>query len=165
MYCHLLLFFSCVDFNICIIANLLEHVCLLIWGLFFIYMLVKKYHLTPSEYQILWNSISHYINTIHSYQIIDVGLAGRTIDKIEKIKKYQLDQDDIKESYLFALSFDKKLSQRSDLLRSFLMKKGSDIQEVQKSLKNTLTEKEFSAIQKIKAEMNQTIQKVKKLKL
>ena len=45
------------------------------------------------------------------------------------------------------------------------MKKGSDIQEVQKSLKNTLTEKEFSAIQKIKAEMNQTIQKVKKLKL
>lgn len=129
------------------------------------YMLVKKYHLTPSEYQILWNSISHYINTIHSYQIIDVGLAGRTIDKIEKIKKYQLDQDDIKESYLFALSFDKKLSQRSDLLRSFLMKKGSDIQEVQKSLKNTLTEKEFSAIQKIKAEMNQTIQKVKKLKL
>lgn len=76
-----------------------------------------------------------------------------------------MDQDDIKESYLFALSFDKKLSQRSDLLRSFLMKKGSDIQEVQKSLKNTLTEKEFSAIQKIKAEMNQTIQKVKKLKL
>ena len=45
------------------------------------------------------------------------------------------------------------------------MKKGSDIQEVQKSLKNTLTEKEFSAIQKIKAEMNQTIQKVKKIKI
>ena len=129
------------------------------------YMLVKKYHLTPSEYQILWNSISHYINTIHSYQIIDVGLAGRTIDKIEKIKKYQLDQDDIKESYLFALSFDKKLSQRSDLLRSFLMKKGSDIQEVQKSLKNTLTEKEFSAIQKDKSRNESNHSKSKKIKI
>ena len=45
------------------------------------------------------------------------------------------------------------------------MKKGSDIQEVQKSFKNTLTEKEFSAIPKDKSRNESNHSKSKKIKI
>ena len=60
------------------------------------YGLVEEYHLDQSEYQVLWNSISRYINTMREYQMLDVGLTTNEEEKIEKIKKYRMEEETLK---------------------------------------------------------------------
>ncbi len=91
--------------------------------------MMVKYHLTLEEQQIINKAFSKYLKVMKEYQILDVGLETDEEKKLEKIKNYNLDQEDIEESYFVPLEFDQgtllerksKLYQRRQLLRQYIM--------------------------------------------
>ena len=134
------------------------------------YSLVKEYHLEQSEYQILWNSISRYINTMREYQKLDVGLTTKEEEKIEKIKKYRMEEQDIEESFFIPLSFDKgvlvgrqsELYKRRDELKKHIMGWDNYTEEEKEALKSKFNPEELHYINKTRKDINKAIRSVKK---
>ena len=134
------------------------------------YSLVKEYHLEQSEYQILWNSISRYINTMREYQKLDVGLTTKEEEKIEKIKKYRMEEQDIEESFFIPLSFDKgvlvgrqsELYKRRDELKKHIMGWDNYTEEEKEALKSKFNPEELHYINKTRKDINEAIQSVRK---
>ena len=90
-------------------------------------LLVTEYHLTPEEQQIIYTAFARYLKTMKEYQILDVGLETDEEKKLNKIRGYGLEAEDIEESYFVPLKFDQgvllgkksKLYQRRQLLRQY----------------------------------------------
>lgn len=137
-------------------------------------ILVKEYRLTKEEYQLLWDVFSKYVNVMKEYQKIDVGLEGNYKRKIEKIRSYGLDEEEIEESFFIPLEFDKglllgrqtELWKRRQLLRQYIIDWDyyTDDEKVQIKKENNFTEEEMNYIEKTRLGVNQTIEEVKKRK-
>ena len=90
-------------------------------------LLVTEYHLTPEEQQIIYTAFARYLKTMKEYQILDVGLETDEEKKLNKIRGYGLEAEDIEESYFVPLKFDQgvllgkksELYQRRQLLRQY----------------------------------------------
>lgn len=134
------------------------------------YGLVEEYHLDQSEYQVLWNSISRYINTMREYQMLDVGLTTNEEEKIEKIKKYRMEEEDIEESFFVPLSFDKgvlvgrqsELYKRRNELRQYIIDWDYYSEEEKEAWKSKFNSEELHYINKTRKDIDKTIQSVRK---
>ena len=92
-------------------------------------MLIENYHLTREEFSILVESFGRYANAIREYQMYDVGLETNEERRIEKIKAYQMPEEDIEESFFIPLNFENgvllgrqsELYQRRNLMRQYII--------------------------------------------
>ena len=138
-------------------------------------ILVKEYHLTKEEMNVLWNSFSKYIKTIKQYQLVDVGLETNEELRLEKIKDYKLEPEDIEESFFIPLEFDKnvligrksELYQRRQLLRQYIIDWDyyTELEKQEIIIKNKFTNEEISKIEKTRTKINETIDLVEKRRL
>ena len=92
-------------------------------------ILINEYHLTREEFSILVESFGRYANAIRGYQMYDVGLETNEEKRIEKIKTYQMSEEDIEESFFVPLKFEdgvllgkqSELYQRRNLMRQYII--------------------------------------------
>ena len=92
-------------------------------------ILINEYHLTREEFSILVESFGRYANAIRGYQMYDVGLEKDEEKRLEKIKAYQMSEEDIEESFLLPLKFENdvllgeqsELYQRRNLMRQYII--------------------------------------------
>ena len=92
-------------------------------------MLIENYHLTREEFSILVESFGRYANAIREYQMYDVGLEANEEKRMEKIKTYQMSEEDIEESFFVPLKFENgvllgrqsELYQRRNLMRQYII--------------------------------------------
>ena len=55
--------------------------------------LVDKYHLTSEEFTTLKDSFVHYTDSIEQFHLYEVGFEKDPVKRVEKIMKYNLDED------------------------------------------------------------------------
>ena len=92
-------------------------------------ILINEYHLTREEFSILVESFGRYANAIREYQMYDVGLEANEEKRMEKIKTYQMSEEDIEESFFVPLKFEdgvllgkqSELYQRRNLMRQYII--------------------------------------------
>ena len=92
-------------------------------------ILINEYHLTREEFSILVESFGRYANAIREYQMYDVGLEANEEKRMEKIKTYQMSEEDIEESFFVPLKFENgvllgkqsELYQRRNLMRQYII--------------------------------------------
>ena len=92
-------------------------------------ILINEYHLTREEFSILVESFGRYANAIREYQMYDVGLEENEKKRMEKIKTYQMSEEDIEESFFVPLKFENgvllgkqsELYQRRNLMRQYII--------------------------------------------
>ena len=92
-------------------------------------ILINEYHLTREEFSILVESFGRYANAIRKYQMYDVGLEANEEKRMEKIKTYQMSEEDIEESFFVPLKFENgvllgkqsELYQRRNLMRQYII--------------------------------------------
>lgn len=71
--------------------------------------IVNEYSLSQEEYELVVHSFYRYVTTINKYHIYDVGFEKNSDKRAEKIKKYVLDDEEIKESFFVPLKFNEKV--------------------------------------------------------
>lgn len=91
--------------------------------------LIEEYHLTKEEFSILVESFGRYANAIRGYQMYDVGLEVNEERRLERIKDYNMSEEDIEESFFIPLNFENgvllgrqsELYQRRNLMRQYII--------------------------------------------
>ena len=101
----------------------------------------------------------------------DVGLETNEDRKVEKIRDYGLELEDIEESFFIPLYFDKKvllgrkseLYKRRQLLRQYIIDWDYYTEEEKEviKLKNKFTKEEIDIIESTRKDINKTIEKVR----
>lgn len=135
------------------------------------WILAEEYHLTKEEMTILWNAFADYVKTIKNYCIVEVGLETDPEAKVEKIKDYNLEIEDIEESFFIPLEFDQKvligrkseLYQRRQLLRQYIIDWDYYTEEEKEYIKlqNHFNEEEMKKIEDTRKEINAVIKKTR----
>lgn len=131
---------------------------------------VKKYNLTQVESKVLQNSITRYINVMREYQIVDVGLETKEGKKIKKITKYNLNAEEIEESFFVPLAFDQgvllgrqsELYKRRQLLRQYIIDWDYFTDEEKDDLQSTFTKEELYYINNSREKINETVKVLRK---
>ena len=131
--------------------------------------LIIKYRFTKEEHEVIIESFERYIKTIKGYQMADVGLETNEDRKVEKIKDYGLEPEDIEESFFIPLYFDNKvllgrkseLYKRRQLLRQYIIDWDYYTEEEKQviKLRNKFTEEEINIIESTRKDINKTIDK------
>ncbi|HIR49507.1 MAG TPA: hypothetical protein IAB35_05960 [Candidatus Faecimonas gallistercoris] len=133
--------------------------------------LIKDYHLTREEFSILVESFGRYANAIRRYQMYDVGLETNEERRIEKIRAYQMPEEDIEESFFMPLQFENgvllgkqsELYQRRNLMRQYIIDwneySDSEKRELIKENKFTIPEVEY--MENTRKEIDKTIKRTK----
>lgn len=68
----------------------------------------NEYNLNSSEVNIIKDSFRKYAHAIEQYRLFDVGFEKDEKEKIQKIIKYNLDEDEVEEAFFMPLKFDQK---------------------------------------------------------
>ncbi|MDE5586917.1 MAG: hypothetical protein K2I72_00935, partial [Bacilli bacterium] len=133
--------------------------------------LSAKNNLIEAEKEILKKSFARYQNIMREYYIMDVGLETDENRKLEKIKQYDLSEEDIEESYFVPFRFESgkllgrksELYQRRSLLRQYIIDWDyyTKKEKRQVGLENHFTDEELIMIQNMRMEINSTLGKVK----
>ena len=134
--------------------------------------IIEEYHLTKEEFQVLNTSFNHYVKAIAEYQLFDVAFENNPTKKVEKIIYYNLDDDDIEETFFIPLRFNDKvllgketpLYKRRTLLKNLTVS-WNVLSEEERTIKAStyrLTETELDYITSTRKEIDQTKQKVLK---
>lgn len=134
------------------------------------YDIVKKYNLTQVESKVLQNSIARYINVMIEYQIVDVGLETKDEKRIKKITKYNLNTEEIEESFFVPLAFDQgvllgrqsELYKRRQLLRQYIIDWDYYSDEEKDALQSTFTKAELYYINNSRKKINETVKVLRK---
>ena len=121
------------------------------------------------ESQVLTKSIRRYFQLLGEYRILDVGLTVDQKEKIAKIKKYQMNEENIEESFFVPLFFDqgvllgkqKKLYQRREVLRQYIIDWNYYTEEEKELLTTTFTKEELHYMDQSRKEIDQVIKKTK----
>ena len=134
----------------------------------------KRNHLIEDEKTILKDCFFEYLRIIREYQIMDVGLEEIPEEKMKKIKKYNLTEEEIEESYFVPLRFENglllerksELYQRRELLRQYIIDWDYYSEEEKKDakLEHNFTEVEFSMMEETRNEIDRTIGKMRQIK-
>ena len=75
----------------------------------YVQQLINDYQLNEEEFNILKNAFIHYTSSIETYKLYDIGFEKEPEKRVEKILKYQLDDDEIEEAFFLPLRFDQKV--------------------------------------------------------
>ncbi len=129
----------------------------------------EAYPLNELESQVLTKSIRRYFQLLGEYRILDVGLTVDQKEKIAKIKKYQMNEENIEESFFVPLFFDqgvllgkqKKLYQRREVLRQYIIDWNYYTEEEKELLTTTFTKEELHYMDQSRKEIDQVIKKTK----
>lgn len=134
--------------------------------------LLEKYKLNHSEHSVVVNSFRDYIKTIKEYQKVDVGLETDNLKKIEKIKDYGLEEEDIEESFYIPLEFDNKvligrkseLYKRRQLLRQYTLDWDlyTELEKEEIIKNNHFSSEEVEMINKTRKDIEEVIVKSRK---
>src|SRR5699024_7427507 len=129
--------------------------------------LIEEYHLIGEEFSILVESFGRYANAIRGYQMYDVGLETNEEKRLEKIKDYNMSEEDIEESFFIALNFENgvllgrqsKLYQRRNLMRQYIIdwKEYSDSEKVEVIRKNQFTTSEVEYMERTRRQIDKAI--------
>lgn len=132
----------------------------------------KRHNLIEEEKKVLKQSINNYFEKIKEYHIIDVGLEMDPNKKIEKIRRYNLPEEDIEESYFVPFRFESGkllgrksvLYQRRNLLRQYIIDWDYYTEEEKEQIRmdHSFTIEELGTIQNTRMEINHTLEKVKR---
>ena len=134
--------------------------------------LIEEYHLTREEFSILVESFGRYANAIRGYQMYDVGLETNEEKRLEKIKDYNMPEEDIEESFFVPLNFENgvllgrqsELYQRRNLMRQYIIdwKEYSDSEKVEAIRKNQFTTSEVEYMERTRRQIDKAITYSKK---
>ena len=134
----------------------------------------KKEHLTSEEIGVLKSCLFHYLETIREYQVIDVGLELDENKKLEKIRNYNLTEEEIEESYFAPFYFEEgillgeksELYRRRELLRQYIIDWDYYTEEEKEVVKEEqhFTEEEILLMETMRREINETIKESQKVK-
>ena len=134
--------------------------------------LIEEYHLTREEFSILVESFGRYANAIRGYQMYDVGLETNEEKRLEKIKDYNMPEEDIEESFFIPLKFENgvllgrqsELYQRRNLMRQYIIdwKEYSDSEKVEVIRKNQFTTSEVEYMERTRRQIDKAITYSKK---
>ena len=134
--------------------------------------LIEEYHLTREEFSLLVESFGRYANAIRGYQMYDVGLETNEEKRLEKIKDYNMPEEDIEESFFIPLNFENgvllgrqsKLYQRRNLMRQYIIdwKEYSDSEKVKAIRKNQFTTSEVEYMERTRRQIDKAITYSKK---
>ena len=134
--------------------------------------LIEEYHLTREEFSILVESFGRYANAIRGYQMYDVGLETNEEKRLEKIKDYNMPEEDIEESFFIPLNFENgvllgrqsELYQRRNLMRQYIIdwKEYSDSEKVEVIRKNHFTTSEVEYMERTRRQIDKAITYSKK---
>ena len=134
--------------------------------------LIEEYHLTREEFSILVESFGRYANAIRGYQMYDVGLETNEEKRLEKIKDYNMPEEDIEESFFVPLKFENgvllgrqsELYQRRNLMRQYIIdwKEYSDSEKVEVIRKNQFTISEVEYMERTRRQIDKAIAYSKK---
>ena len=135
-------------------------------------MLIENYHLTREEFSILVESFGRYANAIREYQMYDVGLELNEERRIEKIKAYQMPEEDIEESFFIPLNFkngvllgrQSELYQRRNLMRQYIIdwNEYSDDEKIEAIQINHFNASEVEYMERTRKEIDNAITYSKK---
>jgi len=127
--------------------------------------IVEEYSLSQEEYDLVVKCFYRYMTTIDEYHIYDVGFEKDSKKRLEKIEKYVLDEDEIKESFFVPLKFDEKvlIGRDSELYKRRLLIKEiiDNIEEytdediLMKKKEFNLSDEEISFIMNVKKEITE----------
>lgn len=122
--------------------------------------IVDEYSLSKEEFELVINSFYRYVSTINKYHIYDVGFEKDLNKRKEKIDKYVLDDEEIRESFFIPLQFNEKvlLGRDSELYKRRLLIKElidnwdnfNEFERLRKINELKLTEEEYEIIFSIK---------------
>ena len=134
--------------------------------------LIEEYHLTREEFSLLVESFGRYANAIRGYQMYDVGLETNEEKRLEKIKDYNMPEEDIEESFFVPLKFENgvllgrqsELYQRRNLMRQYIIdwKEYSDSEKVKAIRKNQFTTSEVEYMERTRRQIDKAITYSKK---
>ena len=134
--------------------------------------LIEEYHLIGEEFSILVESFGRYANAIRGYQMYDVGLETNEEKRLEKIKDYNMPEEDIEESFFIPLKFENgvllgrqsELYQRRNLMRQYIIdwKEYSDSEKVEVIRKNYFTTSEVEYMERTRRQIDKAITYSKK---
>ncbi len=134
--------------------------------------LIEEYHLTREEFSLLVESFGRYANAIRGYQMYDVGLETNEEKRLEKIKDYNMPEEDIEESFFIPLNFENgvllgrqsELYQRRNLMRQYIIdwKEYSDSEKVEIIKNNHFTTSEVEYMERTRRQIDKAITYSKK---
>ena len=134
----------------------------------------KKEHLLKDETDALKKGLYSYLRVMREYQIMDAGLELIEEEKLKKIRKYNLTEEEIEESYFVPFYFEEgillgeksELYRRRELLRQYIIDWDYYTEEEKLEAKEEqhFTEEEFSIIEKTRSEINETVSEIQKIK-
>lgn len=129
--------------------------------------LIDDYHLSREEFSILVESFGRYANAIRGYQMYDVGLETKEERRIEKIKAYQMPEEDIEESFFIPLNFENgvllgrqsELYQRRNLMRQYIIdwNEYSDDEKIEVIKTNHFNAAEVEYMERTRKEIDKAI--------
>lgn len=107
---------------------------------------------------------------MREYQIVDVGLETKEGKKIKKITKYNLNAEEIEESFFVPLAFDQgvllgrqsELYKRRQLLRQYIIDWDYFTDEEKDDLQSTFTKEELYYINNSREKINETVKVLRK---
>ena len=115
--------------------------------------LVKDYHLSKEEFDIIKDSFTKYTEMVYSFHLFEVGFEKDNDKRLQKIIAYRFDEDDIEEAFFIPLKFeervllgrDSELYKRRTILKNLTVSWNYLTAEEQRSKikKHNLTEEEL----------------------
>lgn len=136
--------------------------------------LVTDYHLTESEYNLLMQSLSHYVEASETYKLYNVAFEKDPEKKVTLIIKYNLSDEEIEKAFFLPLQFDNKvlIGRESIIYERRMQLKNltqvwNNLTEAEKQQQvdiHNLTGEEIKYVTKTRHDIDNTKTKVKQLK-
>ena len=136
--------------------------------------LVKEYHLSKEEFDILKDSFTKYTEMVYSFHLFEVGFEKSKDKRLQKIIAYRFDEDDIEEAFFIPLKFeervllgrDSELYKRRTILKNLTVS-WSYLTEEEKQSKITthnLTEEELHYVNSTRQHIDEVKKEIKLIK-
>ena len=136
--------------------------------------LVKEYHLSKEEFDILKDSFTKYTEMVYSFHLFEVGFEKNKDKRLQKIIAYRFDEDDIEEAFFIPLKFEERvlLGRDSELYKRRTILKNLTVswsylteEEKQSKIKaHNLTEEELHYVNSTRQHIDEVKKEIKLIK-